>query len=315
MVLPGSAIGLIGGGENARMFAFAARRMGYRVSLYSPDPDDVARPVCDSGMRREFGDLISVREFASGVHVVTVAGGPVPVGALQAAADAALVRPSPGVFEAARMLAEAPDDAIAEFCIIGARGVNGVCVFYPPVAVDRVDGVPDIARSPAALNELPTRRAVGRVRDILQNLDLIGVASVELVLTRAGELVATEVTLHPSSAGYFTIDACVTSQFEQHLRAICGLPLGSSELLKPAATIGLRDADWEDGEPDWTSACAQPGLRLHLYGGSGNKGGSPRGHMTVTARSATLAKQIAKAARLSLKAEAPGVRPAAEPAE
>ena len=293
-VLPGATIGLLGGGENARMFALAARRMGYRVHVYSPDTDDVARAVCDGGVCREFDDLISIRQFASSVDLLTVTGAGAPASALEAAADVTLVRPSASAFEAAGEMrrAEGVEPEI-EFSIIGARGVSGECALYTPIAIDRVDGVIDIARSPAAIGLRMARQVADIVRGTLEKLDLVGVACVEFAMTGEHELITGDVIPHPHSSGYLTIDACVTSQFEQQLRAICGLPLGCTELMRPAATAKFGSALWEAGEPDWASACALPAVKLHLHG--------PRsGHLTATASSATLAKQIVRAARLAL---------------
>ena len=296
IVLPGSAIGLFGGGENSRMFTLVARRMGYRVHIYSADGD---RPgsFADVIVHAPYEDLDRVREFAAGVDVVTVADGNVPVIALQAAAGCSGVYPSAAVFEAiengARSKAETAPAVLAEFSIIGARAGNGDSVFYEPIAIDRVDGAVDVARSSAPIGARIARRAVRLTRDTLEDLDLTGLACVELILTQDHELVVHEVTPHPHSSGHLTIEACVTSQFEQQLRAVCGLPPGSTEMLRPAAMAMLSDAIWRDGEPDWASACSFPGVKLHLYGGH-------RGHLTATAASSTLAKQIVRAARASL---------------
>lgn len=276
LVLPGAAIGLLGGGENARLFASAARRMGYRVHVYAPDSDAVARLAGDTAMQRPFDDLISVREFASRVEVVTVVSGDVPAETMLAAADVTLLRPSASVFEAAV-------NSTAEFTVVGARGAGGECVFYRPVANDYVEGILDVARSPASLNGEMTRQAVATTRDLFGKLDLIGVACVGFSMTPDQELVMGGVFPYPHASGLLTIDACVTSQFEQHLRAVCGLPLGSAEMLKPAATAMLRDE--LSGEPDWVAAYALPAVKLH------------RGHVTATAASATLAKQIVLTAR------------------
>lgn len=301
-VLPGAAIGLFGGGENSRMFAMVARRMGYRVHVYSPTGDP-ADSLADVSIQAPYEDLDRVREFAAGVDVVTVAAGDVPILTLQAA-RAPVMRPSVKVFEAIEN-----DDGIggkrdvaagAEFSVIGARGVDGECVFYPPIAVDRVApddhcGHVDIARAPAAIGVRLTKRAIALTQDILEDLDLTGIVCVEFILTPEREILIREVSPHPHSSGHLTIDACVTSQFEQQLRAVCGLPLGSVSMLRPAAMATLTDATGERGEPDWASACAFPEVKLHLYGGR-------RGHLTATAVSATRAKQIVRAARASLNA-------------
>jgi 5-(carboxyamino)imidazole ribonucleotide synthase len=308
IVLPGAAIGLLGGGENARMFAFAARRMGYRVHLYSPDGDDAARPVCDVGMQRDFDDLISVRQFASAVDVVTVVGDGLPAATLEAAADVALMRPSPAAVAAA---SESEKDnspatagtpaAAAEFSVIGARGVRGICVFYPAVAIDSIDGEIDTARFPAPVSAGVVRQAVAVVTGFLESNDFVGVACTEFRVTGDNEPLTGKITPHPGRSGHLTIDACVTSQFEQHLRAVCGLPLGSPEMLRPAAMATLPGGIQENGEPDWAAACALSGVKLHLYATSPSTGCASAGHLTATAASSTLAREIVRAARAALR--------------
>ena len=100
---------------------------------------------------------------------------------------------------------------------------------------------------------------------------MVGVLCVEFFLTRGGQLLVNELAPRPHNSGHLTIDAHVTSQFEQQLRAVCGLPLGSTEQLRPAAMANLLgDVAGNDGEPDWAAAwsCALPGVKLHLYGKS-----------------------------------------------
>ena len=101
---------------------------------------------------------------------------------------------------------------------------------------------------------------------MLEALDVVGVLCVELFLTRDGRLLVNELAPRPHNSGHLTFDACVTSQFEQQLRAVCGLPLGSTALLRPAAMANLLGDLWASGEPDWAAACAFPDVKLHLYG-------------------------------------------------
>ena len=89
---------------------------------------------------------------------------------------------------------------------------------------------------------------------------------VEFFVTHEGALLINELAPRPHNSGHLTVDACVTSQFEQQLRAVCGLPLGSTEMLRPAAMANLLGDLWANGEPDWAAACAFPGVKLHLYG-------------------------------------------------
>jgi phosphoribosylaminoimidazole carboxylase (NCAIR synthetase) len=295
------------------MFALVAHRMGYRVHVYSRE-DDGAALLADVSISASYEDLDRVREFAAGVDVVTVAESNVPLIALQAAERSGILRPSASVFEAIENGVGAKVDsipgALAEFSVIGARGVNGECAFYPPIAIDHVasgerEGAIDIARWPAPIGARVVRQAVGLTRDMLEDLDLTGILCVEFILTGAYELLVREATPHPHSLGHLTVAACVTSQFEQQLRAVCGLPLGSTEMLRPAAMAILWETIWQNGEPDWLAACALPEVKLYLYGVRG-------GHLTATAASGTRAKQIVKAARMSLnKPEAPQSKPEA----
>ena len=291
-ILPGAAIGLLGGGENSRMFCLAAFRMGYRVHVYSPGGDPV-RPLADVSIEAPYGDLDRVREFAANVDVVTLASGDVPAISLQAASGSCLVLPGPRIFEAVEngigTKRDASTVALVDFSVIAARGANGAYVHYPPIAIDRVEGVLDIARLPATIDSLVAKRAAGLTRDLLEELDFTGVGCVEFILTEEHQLVLHEVTPHPHPSGFLTLEACVTSQFDQHIRAICGLPLGSTTMVRPAAMAVLTPSD---SQPDWAAACAFPEVRLHVYGSGG--------HLTATAASATLAKQIVRTARASL---------------
>ena len=157
-------------------------------------------------------------------------------------------------------------------------------MFYAPIAIDRADGVIDFARTPAPIHAKIARQAVGLARDTLEDLDLTGIACVEFTLTQEHSLVLHEVIPYPHISGSLTLDSCVTDQFEQQLRAVCGLPLGSTELLRPAAM-----ATWDDDEPDWAAAYAFPEVKVHP------------GYLTATAVSATRAKEIVRAARASLR--------------
>src|SRR5690606_5988269 len=104
----------------------------------------------------------------------------------------------------------------------------------------------------------------------------------------------------PHNSGHLTFDACVTSQFEQQLRAICGLPLGSTDLLRPAAMANLLGDLWESGEPDWAAACALSDVKLHLYGKSSARPGRKMGHLTALGQDQRDALAKVQAARQAL---------------
>jgi 5-(carboxyamino)imidazole ribonucleotide synthase len=117
---------------------------------------------------------------------------------------------------------------------------------------------------------------------ISQALGTIGVLTVEFSMTSAGALLINELAPRPHNSGHLTIEAAVTSQFEQQVRALCGLPLGSAGMISPAAMVNLLGDLWCDGEPDWDEALRRdPGVKLHLYGKATPLAGRKMGHLTV----------------------------------
>jgi len=104
---------------------------------------------------------------------------------------------------------------------------------------------------------------------------------VEFFLTKRGDLLVNELAPRPHNSGHYSFDACVTSQFEQQLRAVCGLPLGETRLLSPVLMRNLLGEVWANGTPDWPGLLALPGLRLHLYGKSEPRTGRKMGHYCV----------------------------------
>src|SRR5205807_5633551 len=124
----------------------------------------------------------------------------------------------------------------------------------------------DVSIAPARSSEKVSRDAVEIARAVLEKLEVVGVLCVEFFVTRNGGLLINELAPRPHNSGHLTIDACVTSQFEQQLRAVCGLPLGSTEMIRPAAMANLLGDLWIEGEPRWAAALTLPDIKLHLYG-------------------------------------------------
>jgi len=135
---------------------------------------------------------------------------------------------------------------------------------------------------------------------VLEKLDVAGVLCVEFFVTAGGRLLINELAPRPHNSGHFTVDASVSSQFEQQLRAACGLPLGSVEQLRPAAMANLMGDLWDLGEPNWPAALALPGVKLHLYGKMSARPGRKMGHLTAMAPTVESAAEIVLAARESL---------------
>ncbi|KAJ3047642.1 hypothetical protein HK102_012870, partial [Quaeritorhiza haematococci] len=119
-------------------------------------------------------------------------------------------------------------------------------------------------------------------------------------LTAAGRLLVNEIAPRPPNSGHLTIEAAYTSQFEQQVRALCGLPLGSCDLASPAAMVNLLGDVWADGEPNWPRALSAPGVKLHLYGKRTAKPGRKMGHITVLDPSPEQALARAVAAKRGL---------------
>jgi len=178
---------------------------------------------------------------------------------------------------------EAWIDYDCEISVVGARGLDGRVVTFAPSRNTHARHILDISTAPAGLPKTVLAAATAMARAILEALDVVGVACVEFFVTRAGAVLVNEIAPRTHNSGHLTIDACETSQFEQQVRAICGLPLGPTTQRSPAAMANLLGDCWTGGEPDWDSARCVPGVTLHLYGKSEPKPGRKMGHLTAVA--------------------------------
>jgi 5-(carboxyamino)imidazole ribonucleotide synthase len=143
-----------------------------------------------------------------------------------------------------------------------------------------------VTTAPAAVGPAVHAEAIDITRTVMEALDVVGVLCVEFFLTRSGRLIVNELAPRPHNSGHYTVDACLTSQFEQQLRAVCGLPLGATDQLRPAAMANLLGDLWTSGTPRWEAALALPELKLHLYGKSEARPGRKMGHLTALASNA-----------------------------
>jgi 5-(carboxyamino)imidazole ribonucleotide synthase len=132
-------------------------------------------------------------------------------------------------------------------------------------------------------------------RAVADKLDYVGVLAVEFFVAD-GKLLINEIAPRPHNSGHFTLDACVTDQFEQQVRVLAGLPLGDPRLLSPVAMVNILGDRWQRRAPDWTTLFAQPGVKLHLYGKASARAGRKMGHFNVldadAATAVTLARQL-----------------------
>jgi 5-(carboxyamino)imidazole ribonucleotide synthase len=198
------------------------------------------------------------------------------------------------------LVLEAFVDFEREVSVVGARGLEGSFAHWGVIENSHQHHILDLSVAPANVSEEIVRQAVDITRTVLEKLDVIGLLCVEFFVTRTGGLLINELAPRPHNSGHLTFDACVTSQFEQQLRAVCGLPLGSTEMLRPAAMANLLGALWRYGEPNWGAACAFPDVKLHLYGKMTPKVGRKMGHLTALAESPEKASQRVRQARSAL---------------
>jgi 5-(carboxyamino)imidazole ribonucleotide synthase len=194
-------------------------------------------------------------------------------------------------------------DFDCELSMLIARSPTGEEAYFGPLANDHVDHILDVTAYPRP--DLDRYRAdAGEIaRAVVRQLDVVGLICIEFFLTRDGRLLVNEIAPRPHNSGHLTIDACVCSQFEQQVRAVCGLPLGSFLATVPAAAMANLLGDvWSGGEPQWARVLADPRLRLHLYGKTQARPGRKMGHLTAVAASAADAAELVRAARESLVA-------------
>jgi len=188
-----------------------------------------------------------------------------------------------------------------EVSVVAARGLDGSFAHFGVIENRHTRHILDLSIAPAAVSPRVEQEAVEIASGILKGLDVVGVLCVEMFLTRDDRLLVNELAPRPHNSGHLTFDACVTSQFEQQLRAITGLPLGATDRLCPAAMANLLGDLWQHGTPDWAAACRHPYVKLHLYGKAEPRPGRKMGHLTALARTSREAVERVVGARRALQ--------------
>lgn len=206
--------------------------------------------------------------------------------------DAALtqLRAGPGVLE--RFV-----EFRREVSVVLARSPSGEMRVCQPIENRHRNHILDVSRAPADCTPATAEQALDVARSVAEALDAVGVICVEFFETESGELLVNEIAPRPHNSGHLTIEACAASQFEQQLRAICGLPLGDFGLLLPVAMANLLGDMWEHGEPDWPALLGGAGVSLHLYGKGEARPGRKMGHVTAVAETPYAAVRAVEAAR------------------
>ncbi len=355
IILPGATIGFLGGGQLARMSAFAARSMGYGVHVLDPDPDCPAAAVASHVVTARYDDVQAAVAFARTCDVLTLDIEQVATDAIAAASLHCPVHPGAAPihiiqdrgrqkewlqtagfpvapFRVARTPLEVADafeqlgrsiakttsggydgrgqarirsvndlaaagaltehatvvveqwiELAGELSVMVARSATGEVRTFPVSWNHHDNGVLTWAMTPAPVSEATTDAAVTLAGAIAAELDLVGLLAVELFVTADEALMVNELAPRPHNTFHATERACLTSQFEQQVRAVCGLPLGSTALLSAGAIVNLLGDLWPADEqlPDWRSALEVPGVRLHLYGKRVAKPGRKMGHLSA----------------------------------
>ncbi len=168
-----------------------------------------------------------------------------------------------------------------EISIIIVRSADGSMAAYPPSENVHRNGILDIGIVPARISSVLAEVATQVARSIADMLQYCGVMAVEFFLTQAGELLVNEIAPRPHNSGHYTLDACTTSQFEQQVRSLCGLPLGEVAVCQPSVMVNILGDLWhEKNMPDWTKVLRHPHVKLHLYGKQEARAGRKMGHYT-----------------------------------
>lgn len=187
-----------------------------------------------------------------------------------------------------------------EISVVAAR-VNGKqYAAYRPAENRHQQHILDLTIAPAQITQALEDKAMAITRDIMERLNVRGILCVEFFVTKDGRLLINELAPRPHNSGHYTIEAAVCSQFEQQLRAVCGLPLGDASLRSPAATVNLLGDLWKPQEPNWLSCLQIPGVYLHLYGKRKPRPGRKMGHITALGETPQTAKAKALQARQNL---------------
>lgn len=374
-ILPGATLGVFGGGQLGRMFTIAARRMGYRVHVLTPEQDSPTGQTADHEVVASFTDLNAVEQFARGVRVVTFEFENVASSPLESIEKYVPVRPSSFVLHTAQhrlrekdflsingfpttpyheinSLSELEQFARAfdyagvlktasfgydgkgqtkirsledlqgawknlgqgvqgilekwvefdcEISVIVARGVAGDIEVFPVVENQHYNHILDTSIIPARVPEQIAYEATQIALGVAEKIGLVGVMAVEMFVTRQGTVLINELAPRPHNSGHFSFDACITSQFEQQLRAACALPLGSSKLLRPCVMVNILGDIWRQGSPAFDQVLADPELKLHLYGKSEPRAGRKMGHFVCFGETVEEALERAQRAKKILK--------------
>ena len=219
-------------------------------------------------------------------------------GQMRIATDADLEQAN-AIFRGRRCVIERWVDFKCELSVIVARSTTGDVKAFPVAENIHTRHILDVSLVPARLGAAVVREAEQVALAIAEKLGVVGLLAVEMFLTDRGEVLVNELAPRPHNSGHWTLDGCETSQFEQHVRAVCGLPLGAVDVRQPTVMVNILGDAWGwrgttvTGEPHWPAILGAERAKLHLYGKREPRPGRKMGHFTV--RDATLEQALARA--------------------
>lgn len=386
-ILPGSYLGILGGGQLGRMFTQAAQAMGYKVCVLDPGSDSPAGTIAEKFIQADYTDSAALKEMAAlcksvstefenvpaqaldeleslGVFVaprsscVSLAQnrvaekkflatwktetniGPAPYFVLEHDADITHVPADlfPGILKTARMgydgkgqttvydsvnlvtawaqlgkvpcILEKRMDLDFEVSALVVRGYDDAVVAYPVSQNIHRDGILHTSTVPApSLKPAQEKKIIEAAKALIRKIDYVGVLCVEFFVLKSGDIVANEIAPRPHNSGHYTMDACISSQFEQQVRSMARLPLADTRLLAPVSMLNLLGDLWYEGsedktrEPAWDKVLAHPDAKLHLYGKSDPRMGRKMGHINCLGESLNQARQNCAAVAVELGIE------------
>ena len=363
-ILPGSTLGVLGGGQLGRMFCVAARTMGYRVVVLDPDPHCGAGHIADIHIQADYTDQNALADMASQCDVITLEFENIPSESVRFIADKTTVYPVAASLEIAQNrdlekqfalkaglrpvpyfviekesdIEKAADDigfpSILKSNTLGYDGkgqflVNSLpelvdafnqagkvdCVLEKKINIQRevsaivarnadaelasfpvsenkhVNGILHMSIVPARVSDEITQLAIENASILADALSYVGILAVEFFVSDDNVLYFNEMAPRPHNSGHYTKDACVTSQFEQQVRMMCGLLPGDTRLMSPVVMVNMLGELWP---PKWNDIFAQANIKLHLYGKPEARPGRKMGHFNVLAEDVASALDIAE---------------------
>lgn len=364
MILPGSTVGVLGGGQLGRLFVTAARTMGYKTVVLDPDKNSPAGLIADQHICAGYEDTAGLQKMAELCDAVTTEFENVPAASLRKLAESVFVAPSaeaveiaqhrdrektyarqaglettpygnilsdsdipaaveitgfPAILKSSTLGYDGKGQAIVnsieevkskfkeygsvecvlekmldlkqEVSVILGRNADADVAVFPVSENVHVNGILHTSTVPANISTDVTEQAQKLAIALANSLNYVGILAVEFFITGDDQLIFNEMAPRPHNSGHYTLDATVTSQYEQQVRSLCGLPVGDAQLTSPVVMVNLLGDLWPI---DWTTLFAAKSLKLHLYGKEEARPGRKMGHYNVLAESTEKAKEIAE---------------------